>query len=291
MEASSSASAGDPADTVLVDARALAASRAGDDPPVLLDIRWRLGDDSGPARYAQGHLPGAVYVDLDRELAAPPSAHEGRHPLPSLAALQAAARHWGISRTSRVVAYDDSGGLSAARAWWLLRWTGVADVRLLDGGLAAWERAGLPLDVDSPSPLPGDVVLRADPGALLSADEAALLAASEALLDARAAERYAGETEPVDPRAGHVPGAVSAPTTANLRPDGTFLAPAELRRRFAALGLDDGRSVGAYCGSGVNAAHLIAALAVAGIPARLYAGSWSQWSADPARPIAVGPEP
>jgi thiosulfate/3-mercaptopyruvate sulfurtransferase len=205
--------------------------------------------------------------------------------------LQSAARRWGISRASRVVVYDDSNGLSAARAWWLLRWAGVADVRLLDGGLAAWGRAGLPLAVEAPSPLPGDVELCADPGALLSADEAALLPASGTLLDARAAERYAGETEPIDPRAGHIPGAVSVPTTATLRPDGTVLAPAELRAHFAALGVDDGRPVGAYCGSGVNAAHLIAALAVAGIPARLYAGSWSQWSADPARPLAVGPRP
>jgi thiosulfate/3-mercaptopyruvate sulfurtransferase len=276
---------------VLVDAASLATSLASGDPPVVLDVRWRLGDDSGPARYAHGHLPGAVYVDLDRELAAPPSAQEGRHPLPPLDALQGAARRWGISQTSRVVAYDDSGGLSAARAWWLLRWAGVADVRLLDGGLAAWKRAGLHLSTEPPSPPLGDVVLRADPSSLLSADEAALLPSSGALLDARAAERYAGETEPVDPRAGHVPGALSAPAAANLSPDGTFLAPAELRRRFAALGLDDGRPVGAYCGSGVNAAHLVAALAVAGIPARLYAGSWSQWSADPARPIAVGPQP
>ncbi len=276
---------------VLVDAGSLAASLASDDRPVLLDVRWRLGDDTGPARYAEGHLPAAVYVDLDRELAAPPSPQEGRHPLPSLEDLQAAARRWGISQTSRVVVYDDSNGLSAARAWWLLGWAGVADVRLLDGGLAAWERAGLPLVVESPNPPPGDVELRADPDALLSADEASLLPARRTLLDARAAERYAGETEPVDPRAGHIPGAVSAPTTATLRPDGTFLAPAELRAHFAALGLGDGRPVGAYCGSGVNAAHLIAALSVAGIPARLYAGSWSQWSADPARPVALGREP
>ncbi|HEX5146637.1 MAG TPA: sulfurtransferase, partial [Conexibacter sp.] len=262
-------------------------------PPVVLDVRWRLGDDTGPARYAAGHVPGAVRVDLDAELASPPSPAEGRHPLPPLGALQAAARRWGISQRSRVVVYDDSNGLSAARAWWLLRWTGLADVRLLDGGLAAWERAGLPLATGAePDPAPGDVVLRPDPTALLSADEAARLPGHGTLLDARAAERYAGEVEPIDPRAGHVPGALSAPTTGNLRDDGTFLTPGELRERFAALGVEPARGpVGVYCGSGVNAAHAIAALALAGIPARLYAGSWSQWSSDPARPVAVGPEP
>ncbi|HEX4806488.1 MAG TPA: sulfurtransferase [Conexibacter sp.] len=282
----------DPA-AVLVDAHALAAQLAAGDRPVLLDLRWRLGDDTGPERCAAGHLPGAVYVDLDRELAAPPSPREGRHPLPPLEELQAAARRWGVSQASRVVVYDDSRGLSAARAWWLLRWAGVADVRLLDGGLEAWQAAGLPLETGAPpDPLPGDVVLRADPDALLSADEAAALARrGGTLLDVRAAERYTGETEPVDPRAGHVPGARSAPTTANLREDGTFLAPQELRRRFAALGVEPGADVGVYCGSGVNAAHAIAALALAGIPARLYAGSWSQWSSDPARPVAVGPDP
>lgn len=277
---------------VLVDARSLAAQLDAGEPPVLLDVRWRLGDDSGPARYAAGHLPGAVPVDLDTELAAPPSPAEGRHPLPPLGALQAAARRWGISHGSPVVVYDDSRGLSAARAWWLLRWAGVREVRLLDGGLETWEAAGLPLDVGAaPEPAPGDVELHADPDAVLSADEAARLARRGTLLDARAAERYTGATEPIDPRAGHVPGAVSAPTTGNLRDDGTFLPAVELRRRFAALGVEAGGEVGVYCGSGVNAAHTVAALAAAGVPARLYAGSWSQWSSDPARPVALGPDP
>ncbi len=282
----------DAAAPVLVDARTLAGWLDGGDPPVLLDVRWRLGDDTGPARYAAGHLPGAVAVDLDGDLAAPPSPRAGRHPLPPLEALQAAARRWGVGQSSRVVAYDDSRGLSAARAWWLLRWAGVADVRLLDGGLEAWQAAGLPLETDAPPQRPpGDVELRADPSALVSADEAAALARRGILLDVRAVERYTGETEPIDPRAGHVPGARSAPTTANLREDGTFLAPEELRRRFAALGVEAGGDVGVYCGSGVNAAHAIAALALAGVPARLYPGSWSQWSSDPARPVAVGPDP
>ncbi|MGY1603196.1 sulfurtransferase [Geodermatophilus sp. SYSU D00815] len=259
---------------------------------VLLDVRWALGDDRGHERYLAGHLPGAVFVDLDRELADPPSAAAGRHPLPSLQRLQSAARRWGVRTGDRVVAYDDSGGTAAARAWWLLRWGGVADVRLLDGGLAAWRRAGGTVEEGEVVPEPGDVVLAGGGMPVLGIDEAAALpAAGGLLLDARAPERYRGEVEPVDPRAGHVPGAVSAPTTGNLADDGTVLPAPALRERFAALGAVPGRSVGVYCGSGVTAAHEVAALAVAGIEAALWPGSWSQWSADPARPAATGPDP
>jgi thiosulfate/3-mercaptopyruvate sulfurtransferase len=260
--------------------------------PVLLDVRWALGDDRGHERYLTGHLPGAVFVDLDVELADPPSPSAGRHPLPSLQRLQGSARRWGISDGDAVVVYDATGGTAAARAWWLLRWAGVADVRILDGGLAAWRRAGGPLETGEVVPAPGDVTLPGGGLPVLDADEAAALPASGGtLLDARAAERYRGETEPVDPRAGHVPGALSAPTTENLADDGTFLAPAALGERFAALGVRPGAAVGVYCGSGVTAAHEVAALAVAGIDAALWPGSWSQWSADPDRPAATGPEP
>lgn len=270
-------------------------------PPVVLDVRWQLGDPNGREYYRVGHIPGAVFADLDTELAAPPSPRSGRHPLPDPEALQAAARRWGISAGRAVVVYDDNGNTAAARAWWLLRWAGVADVTILDGALAAWQGAGLRLEAGDPEDVPpGDITLT--PGALpvLDADEAAELARKGLLLDARAAERYRGETEPVDPRAGHIPGALSAPTGDNLTTAGAFLPPAELRARFASLGtaLADPADpaapvvpVGVYCGSGVTAAHQIAALAIAGIDAALFPGSWSAWSADPARPAVTGPHP
>ncbi len=263
--------------------------RAAVERPVLLDVRWALGDSRGREKYLAGHLPGAVFVDLETELADPPDPARGRHPLPSVQRLQSAARRWGVTAARPVVVYDDSGGLAAARAWWLLRWGGHPDVRLLDGGLAAWLRIGGEPEAGDVVLVPGDVVLTGDALPTLSADEAgALPGRGGVLLDARAAERYRGEVEPVDPRAGHVPGATSAPTTGNLAGDGTFLPAAELAARFAALGARPGGSVGVYCGSGVTAAHEVAALAVAGIDAALWPGSWSQWSADPTRPVATG---
>jgi thiosulfate/3-mercaptopyruvate sulfurtransferase len=277
---------------VITDAASLAAMLDAGEPVTLLDVRWALGDPHGRRHYADGHLPGAVFVDLDTELAAPATPAEGRHPLPAPADLQAAARRWGVRDDRLVVAYDATGNTAAARAWWLLRWGGHPRVLLLDGGLGAWRSAGLPLQTgDGGTPAPGDVAL--DGGALpvLDADATAALARTGVLLDARAAERYRGETEPVDPRAGHVPGALSAPTAGNLLSDGRFRSVAELRERFAALGVDGTVPVAAYCGSGVTAAHEIAALAIAGFDAALYPGSWSQWSADPDRPAATGPEP
>lgn len=260
--------------------------------PALLDVRWALGDDTGHERYRAAHLPGAVYVDLDAELADSPTPAAGRHPLPSLQRLQAAARRWGLRRGQAVVVYDGSGGMAAARAWWLLRWGGLADVRLLDGGLDAWRRAGGGMESGDVVPVPGDVTLTGGGMPVLSIDEAAALPrAGGLLLDARAGERYRGEVEPIDPRAGHVPGAVSAPTTGNLAADGTFASAAALAERFGRLGAGAGRPVGVYCGSGVTAAHEVAALAIAGIDAALWPGSWSQWSAGPARPAATGAEP
>ena len=254
---------------------------------VLLDVRWRLGRTDGREQYLAGHLPGAVFVDLEAELAGPPSPANGRHPLPSLQALQAAARRWGLSNGSRVVVYDDTGGLAAARAWWLLRWGGLTDVAVLDGGLQAWTGELAGGDV---RPEPGDVTLTGGGMPVLTADEAAALAQGDGvLLDARAGERFRGEVEPVDPRAGHVPGAVSAPTADNLDAEGRFRTAAVLSERFAALGVRPGTTVGVYCGSGVTAAHEVAALAEAGIEAALWPGSWSQWSSDPTRPVATGP--
>ncbi|WP_201292781.1 sulfurtransferase, partial [Cellulomonas citrea] len=177
------------------------------------------------------------------------------------------------------------GAMAAARAWWLLRWAGVSQVRLLDGGLAAWQSAGLPVESGEQAALPGDVVLR--PGALPTTDAEGAARWPGVLLDARAGERFRGEVEPVDPRAGHVPGAVSAPTQDNLDAVGAFLPDEQLRARFAAL-VPAGAPVAVYCGSGVTAAHQVAALAAVGLEATLYPGSWSQWSADPSRPVATG---
>ncbi|MFT3660267.1 MAG: sulfurtransferase [Gordonia sp. (in: high G+C Gram-positive bacteria)] len=280
---------------VLITVDELVDAMPSDRPPVVLDVRWRLGDDEGFARYKEGHVPGAIHVDLNTELAAPPSPGLGRHPLPTVDDLQAAARRWGIDFGARVVVYDDCGGLSAARAWWLLRWGGIADVRLLDGGLGAWRDAGLRLSKGDTTPRAGNVILT--PGGLPTAtidDVAALASAGEGapvLLDARAGERYRGEIEPVDPRPGRIPGAVSAPTTENLSASGTFRSAEELRSRFTGLGLGEpGDGAGAaaivYCGSGINAAHQIAALEIAGYPgAVLYPGSYSQWSNDETRPV------
>ncbi|MFJ5309835.1 sulfurtransferase [Streptomyces sp. NPDC088350] len=279
----------------IISASELASDLAGIDPPVLLDVRWQLsvakaaGEPpfDGRAAYAAGHIPGAVYVDLDEELASAPGTR-GRHPLPDTARFGAAMRRAGVSTGRPVVVYDGGQGWAAARAWWLLRWTGHPDVRVLDGGLPSWEG---PLETDAPAPAEGDFT--PEPGAvpLLDADGAAALARTGVLFDARAGERYRGEVEPIDRVGGHIPGALSAPTNENVGTDGRFLPAEELAARFKSLGATEGADVGVYCGSGVSGAHEVLALAVAGIPAALYVGSWSEWSADPERPVAVGPDP
>jgi thiosulfate/3-mercaptopyruvate sulfurtransferase len=257
------------------------------DEVTVLDVRWRLGGPPGIDLYREGHLPDAVFCDLDADLAAPPGSG-GRHPLPDAADFQRAMRRLGVSGERPVVVYDDTGAMAAARAWWALRYFGHQDVRVLDGGLSAWTSAGFPVVKEEPETESGDFVARPGGMPVLSADEAGALATSGVLLDARAGERYRGEVEPVDPVAGHVPGAVSAPTTENLGPDGRFLAAGELRERFEALGAGDGVPTGAYCGSGVTAAHEVLALEVAGLPAALYVGSWSEWITNPSRPVATG---
>jgi thiosulfate/3-mercaptopyruvate sulfurtransferase len=279
--------------TVLVEAGPLKAELAGSNPPALLDVRWALGDPDGEKHFLDGHLPGAVYVDLDTELASPPTAERGRHPLPELSELQTAARRWGLRSGQPVVVYDDNSGQSAARAWWLLRWAGVGDVRILNGGLRSWLADGGRVETDATRPESGDVELTAGQLPVLDVEEVATLPARGVLIDARAAERYRGEVEPVDSRAGHVPGAISLPTGENLGPDGRFRSGAELRERFAAATAEAGAEaapLGVYCGSGVTAAHEIAALQIAGLDAALYPGSWSAWSADPSRPVATGPQ-
>jgi thiosulfate/3-mercaptopyruvate sulfurtransferase len=258
----------------------------------LLDVRWRLDQPDGRPDYLAGHIPGAVYVDLDAELAdhgRPASA--GRHPLPSQSAVQTAARRWGIRKNRTVVVYDDLNNLSSARAWWMLRDGGVSDVRVLDGALGAWRAEGYELETGEVVTQPGDVILRRGVMPSLDIDDAAAFPEVGTLFDARAGERYRGEAEPIDPRAGHIPGAVSAPTAANLDVDGRFLAPEVLRARFLDLGANPGAPVAAYCGSGVTAAHEALALTLAGFSPAIFPGSWSAWSNDPDRPVATGAEP
>ena len=275
----------------LTDVRALARALAGPVPPVLLDVRWRLAGPPGIDAYCAGHLPRSVFVDLDTDLAAAPGP-AGRHPLPPAGSFQAAMRRAGVSDGGAVVVYDDADATAAARAWWLLRYFGHRGCQVLDGGYQAWLAAGGQVATGECRPGAGDFTARPGHMPVLDADGAASLARRGALLDARARDRYRGEREPIDPVAGHIPGALSAPTTANIGPDGRFLPAAGLRARFAALGAAAGAGlVGAYCGSGVTAAHEVLALELAGIPASLYVGSWSNWVADPARPVATGPEP
>lgn len=265
----------------LIDPRAL-------DPAdvTVLDVRYRLGGPPGAEEFAAGHLPGAAYVDLDRDLAAPPD-HRGRHPLPEPADFAAAMRRAGVQAGRPVVVYDDWGGRAAARAWWLLRHHGHDDVRVLDGGWPAWVAAGGAVETDVSVVPPGDFVAREGRSGVVQS--AALPDPGLVLIDARAAERYRGEVESVDPVAGRIPGAVNLPTDANLGADGRFRSAAELAQRYAAVGVRDGARVAAYCGSGVTACHDLLALARAGVEdAALYPDSWSGWVTDPDRPVERG---
>lgn len=273
--------------TPLVTPATLAALLGTAAEPVLLDVRWSLDGPPGIEEYRRGHLPGARFVDLDRELAGPPG--PGRHPLPGAEAFGVAMRAAGVSAERGVVVYDARTSVAAARAWWVLRYFGHRDVRVLDGGFAAWVAEGRPVSTDEPSPGEGDFA--PSPGRLpmLDAAAAAALARTGVLLDARAAERFRGEVEPVDPVAGHIPGARSAPTSDNLDASGRFRDPERLRERFVALGARPGVAVGAYCGSGVTAAHEVLALTLAGVEnPSLYVGSWSDWITDRSRPTATG---
>ncbi|WP_062297332.1 sulfurtransferase [Demequina maris] len=271
---------------VLISPAQLATALASSAPPRLLDVRWALAQPNGEAEHAAGHLPGAVYVDLDTELADIGDPRAGRHPLPTPEAFQAAARRWGLDDGDAVVVYDGGPSFGAARAWWLLRHAGV-DVRILDGGYDAWVLAGLPVETGPVEPEPGSVALGWGLMPVVEADDVAAWPARGVLLDARAPERFRGDVEPMDPVAGHIPGAVNAPTTGNAGGKGTFLSGAELEARFAGLGVAPGADVAVYCGSGVTAAHQIAALEIVGIPATLYPGSWSAW-AHQGRPVATG---
>jgi thiosulfate/3-mercaptopyruvate sulfurtransferase len=257
---------------------------------VLIDVQWSLTTNAGaPGRelYAAAHLPGAHHVDLDAELAGPPG-RGGRHPLPQAHAVVAAAQRCGAANDSRIVVYDQGSSHAAARAWWVLRYFGASDVRVLDGGLGAWMAAGGPVTTDLPEPGAGTFDAHAGGMPLVDAAGAAEVARDGILLDARAPERFRGETEPIDPVAGHVPGALNAPTAENAGADGRLLPADELRELFSRKGLPTDGPVAVYCGSGVTAAQEVLALHETGIEAALYAGSWSEWITDPSRPVATG---
>jgi thiosulfate/3-mercaptopyruvate sulfurtransferase len=273
----------------LISVAELAAWLDADRTPTVLDVRWRLGGPPGANEFAAGHVPGAVFLDLDAKLCGPPG-RGGRHPLPDPHRLEAVLQLAGVRKDRPVVAYDGGDGAAAARAWWTLRWAGHPWVRVLDGGYEAWTAAGRPVTTAALPAVPGDFRVRPGHLPVLDADGAARLAADGVLLDARSPERYRGETEPVDPVAGHIPGAVNLPAT-TVAADG-MVDPSRLRDLFARVGVDDQVPVGAYCGSGVTAAQLVLALHLTGrTDAALYVGSWSHWITDPARPVATGPRP
>jgi thiosulfate/3-mercaptopyruvate sulfurtransferase len=275
---------------LLVTPEELHALLSGAAPPVVLDCGFDLGDTAaGERAWQQARVPGALYAHLDRELAGPKTGRNGRHPLPAREALADTLARWGITPQRRVVTYDRQGAPYAARAWWLLRWMGVAEVAVLDGGWQAWVAAGLPQDTGAAVPMAAAPAPWPAP-ALPTVEAAELLAGlgRVAVIDARAGERFRGEKEPLDPVAGHIPGAINRPFTGNLGPEGFFAPAHELRGAFKAL-LGDlpADAVVHQCGSGVTACHNLLAMEVAGLPgSKLYPGSWSEWCADPARPVA-----
>jgi thiosulfate/3-mercaptopyruvate sulfurtransferase len=269
----------------------------------LQDPRWRIIDvrhdlmdpTAGERAYAAGHIPGAVFAHIDNDLSGLKTGRNGRHPLPERQHLIDTFRQWGISRDTQLVAYDAQGGQFAGRLWWLARWLGHPTVALLDGGWPAWLAQGGPSST-TPATFPrSDFDGRQSLVAITNSAEvaASLTTGSQVLVDARLPERYRGEVEPIDPVAGHIPGALNRPWPSNLNPDQTFKKPAELRKEFKTLlGPREVRSVSHQCGSGVTASHNVFAMELAGLPgSRLYAGSWSEWIADPSHPVALGAEP
>jgi thiosulfate/3-mercaptopyruvate sulfurtransferase len=273
---------------LVVDASSLATELASSRPPVVIDVRWSLAGPPGMLAYQAGHLPGARFADLDTELSGRRGAG-GRHPLPESADFEVLMRGLGVNSDSAVVFYDAADSVPASRAWWDVRYFGHQNARILDGGYAAWIAAGLPITVDEPSVSQGNFVARPGGLPMLDADAAGQLAVNGTLIDVRAGERYRGEVELVDAIAGRIPGAVNLPTIGNVGPEGKFLDIETLARRFESLGISGDAEVGAYCGSGVNAAHTAFAMTLAGLPTpALYVGSWSNWIADGTRPIATG---
>ncbi len=259
---------------------------------VIVDCRFNLMDPpAGRKAWEAAHIPGAFYANLDRDLASPIGVHTGRHPLPDRDAFADLLGSWSVTPDTLVVAYDNAGGAMAARLWWLLRWAGHPKAALLDGGLKAWEAAGLPLSAEQPSLSDGRYPIRDADVGTVSADEVAdgLASNTLTLVDARDAARFAGEVEPIDKRPGHIPGAINRPLTENLDANGCFKSPAQLRAEFDTLLANRPVNVAAMCGSGVTACHNVFAMELAGLPLpRLYVGSWSGWITDPERPVALG---
>jgi thiosulfate/3-mercaptopyruvate sulfurtransferase len=256
-------------------------------------VRWRLDQPDGRATYLQGHIPGAVYASLEDDLSDHAVTGRGRHPLPSGRSVEASARRWGIRAGVPTVVYDDWNRAGSARAWWVLTAAGLTDVRILDGGLAAWRSAGGSLATGPVTPSPGNAAVPHDDlyaGALPTLTAEQTLAADLTLLDARAPERFRGDVEPVDRVAGHIPGAKNLPSGKALADDGTFVSSAELNQLLTGHGIARDGRLGAYCGSGVTAAITLAALATLGHQAALFPGSWSEWSSDPSRAVARGSE-
>ncbi|WP_147106092.1 sulfurtransferase [Nesterenkonia populi] len=268
-------------------------ARLGDPQVKILDVRWRQDRPEGMPEYLQGHIPGAVFVDLDYELADPEAANNGhgRHPLPVLEEFQATVQRWGVNNGDTIIVYDDLKNLSSARAWWLLRWAGFGDVRILDGSLRAWTGTGRAVADGLEMPDFGDAHITPQQMPLLEADDVVGFAQRATLLDARPADRYTGEYDPLSPRPGHIPGAISAPAVGSLDSSGRFLPPQQLRERYLRLGVDPERPVAAYCTSGLHSAHSVIALQLAGFQALLYPAGFSQWTRDEARRVVVGTHP
>ena len=279
-------------DAVLISAAELAELLDSDRPPVVADVRWTVGGPPGKPEFEASHIPGAVWVDLETQLTGPPGAG-GRHPLPTVEVFEQAMREIGVRQDSLVVAYDAATSQAASRLWWLLTDAGHRDVKVLDGGLVAWKAAGLPTLSGPGRPRSrGDFVAHPGQRPQLDAMEiSARLGRPDAptLIDVRAPERYSGKHEPIDPVAGHIPGAINLPATANLHADGRFLPPAQIAALYAEAGGGEGAVL--YCGSGITAAHSLLALESAGLTAAIYPGSWSDWIGDPSHPVATGNDP
>jgi thiosulfate/3-mercaptopyruvate sulfurtransferase len=278
---------------VLITAAELADLIHANRPVTILDVRWRLDEPDGRATYLQGHVPGGVYVSLEDELSDHTVSGRGRHPLPSGHSVEVSARRWGVRTGVPTVVYDDWNRAGSARAWWVLTAAGLSDVRILDGGLSAWRSAGGSLASGPVTPPPGNATVLHDDlyaGALPTLTAQQACAADLTVLDARSPERFRGDVEPVDPVAGHIPGAQNLPSGTVLADDGTFRADGELSRLLSEHGIERGNRIGAYCGSGVTATITLAALTALGYPAALYPGSWSEWSSDPSRAVARGAE-
>jgi thiosulfate/3-mercaptopyruvate sulfurtransferase len=282
-----------PRDQILITAAQLDALIRARNPLTVLDVRWRLDEPDGRAAYLQGHIPGAVYVSLEDELSDHAVTGRGRHPLPSGRSVEASARRWGVREGVPIVVYDDWNRAGSARAWWVLTAAGVPDVRILDGGLSAWRSVEGPIATGPATPSPGNVTVVHDDlyaGSLPTLTAQQVSAADLTLLDARTPERFRGDVEPVDSVAGHIPRAKNLPSSAVLARDGAFLTANELSAVLSSHDIERHGTVGVYCGSGITATITVAALATIGYQAALFPGSWSEWSSDPAHPVARGPQ-